>query len=363
MVQLSIPSGVVAAGASLQLDGEAQPQLNAGLQSLSVSETIEGLYRCEARFGNWGSPNGVPDFLYFDRTRLDFGQELTVTLGNGDGRGEVFRGQISALEGQFHDRETPQIVVLAEDSAQALRQNRRSRTFEDVSDADVFEQIASDHSLQTEIDVPTVNYPVIAQLNQSDLAFVRDRARRLAAEIWIADNTLFVQSRSVRADNEEMILQFKSGLLKFSVIADTATQPTEVVVSGWYVPAKEPLTYTADDSLIAQEIGGDDSGASIVQQAFGSRSDRLVQQVPLTLDEAQSLAEASFRAQARRFVVGTGVARGDARLRVGRQISLRGLGPLFSGQYYVSEVTHLFRRGPGGGYSTEFVVERPGLGR
>jgi phage protein D len=362
MVRLSVPTGVVAAGAALSLDGEPQPRLNAGLQSLSVSETIEGLYRCEARLGNWGSPDGVPNYLYFDRDQIDFGQELTVTLGSGEGRGQVFRGKISALEGQFLPEQTPQIVVLAEDSAQAMRQTRRSRTFEDVSDADVFEQIASDHGLQTDIDIPTITYPVIAQLNQSDLAFVRERARRLAAEVWIDDGTLHVKGRSARADNDDMILQFNSGLLAFTVIADTANQPTQVVVSGWDVQAKDGLTSAADDSLLTQELNGDDSGASIVQQAFGERRDRIVRQVPLTLDEAQALAEASFRAQARQFVVGTGVARGDARIRVGRQLTLRGLGPLFSGQYYLSEVTHLFHRGPGGGYTTEFVAERPGVG-
>lgn len=61
-------------------------------------------------------------------------------------------------------------------------------------------------------------------------------------------------------------------------------------------------------------------------------------------------------------MVGTGKARGDARIRVGLAIALEGLGSLFSGTYYVSEVQHCFSRRPGGGYTTEFVVERPSLG-
>jgi len=363
MIELGIPPGIVAAEAAIALNGEAQPRLTAALLSLTVTETIEGLHRCELRLGNWGDRGDGPGYLYFDRELLDFGKSLTVTLGAGAGEAEAFHGTITALEGQFLSGAPPQIVVLAEDAAQGLRQTRRTRTFEDVSDRDVFEQIASDHGLQAEIDLAVPTLAVIAQLNQSDLAFLRERARRWAAEIWIAGNTLHVQGRQNRQGAEEQLsLAFNRGLLEFSVLADTADQYTQVVVSGWDVQAKARLDYEASDRVLGSELGADTSAATIVRAAFGDRPDRIAQQMPLTSTETQAIAEASFRAQARRFVVGTGKARGDARIRVGREIALEGLGPLFSGTYYVSEVMHHFSRQPGGGYTTELVVERPGIG-
>jgi uncharacterized protein len=185
----------------------------------------------------------------------------------------------------------------------------------------------------------------------------------LAAELWIEGNTLHVQGRSNRQQTgEPLSMRLKEGLLEFSVIADTANQYTKVLVSGWDVQNKERIDYEATDSVLSQELAGDSSAASIVRTAFGDRTDRIAQQMPLTSEETQAIAEASFRAQARRFVVGTGRARGDARIRVGRAISLQGLGPLFTGSYYVCEVQHHFSRRPGGGYSTEFVAERPGIG-
>jgi phage protein D len=364
MIELGVPPGIVPAEAAFSLDGEPEPRLTPALVSLTVAETIEGLYRCEARFTNWGDRGNGPDYLYFDRDLLDFGKEISVILGAGDEGIEAFKGRITALEGQFLAGEPPQIVVLAEDAAQALRQTRRTRTFEDVTDGEVFEQIANDHGLQPEIDLTDPpRLAVIAQLNQSDLAFLRSRARRLAAEIWIEGTTLHVQGRQARQQSDEqLVLALNRGLLEFSVIADTVDQYTQVVVSGWDVQAKERLEHEADDSLLSNELEGLTSGASVVSEAFGDRPDRIAQQMPLTATETQAIAEASFRAQARRFVVGTGKARGDARLRVGRAIELQGLGPLFSGLYTVSEVHHSFSRQPGGGYLTEFVVERPGLG-
>lgn len=364
MPELSIPAGIISAEAAFRIDDEPQPRLNAALLSVIVEERSDGLYRCEARFGNWAGSNGSADYVYFDRALLDFGKELAVTMGSDEAEAELFRGKISALEGQFRPGEPPQIVVLAEDAAQSLRVTRRTRSFEEVSDADVFQQIASDHGLQAEVDVQGPTHRVIAQLNQSDLAFVRERARRLGAEIWIEAGALRVQGRDGRRQGgDELILQFNRGLLAFSVIADSANQYSSVVVSGWDVQGKEGISHEATDSLLSNELNGDESGASIVSAAFGERVDRIVRQLALTVDEAQSVAEAAFRAQARRFVVGTGVARGDGRIRVGRAITCQGLGPLFSGDYYVTEARHVFDRGAGGGYTTEFVGERAGIGQ
>ena len=372
MITLGIPSGSIELGASpgvivaeptIEIEGEPQPQLNSGLLSLIVTETVEGLYRCETRFENWGDRGNGTEYLYFDRQLLDFGKEITVTLVASDGEAEVFKGKISAIEGEFLQSEPPQIVVLAEDAAQSLRITRRSRTFEGVTDAHVFEQIAKDHHLKSDINIQGPTHRVIAQLNQSDLAFMRERAQRLAAEIWVQEGTLHVQDRLSRQQSRDTLsLTFKEGLLEFSVSADTANQYNQVLVSGWDVQAKDTLSAAATDSLLGSELNGDISGASIVQAAFGERVDRITQRVPLTAVEAQSLAEATLRVQARRFVVGRGLARGDARIRVGRAIDLLGLGSLFTGTYYVTEARHSFSRQPDGGYTTEFVVERPGIG-
>jgi phage protein D len=82
--------------------------------------------------------------------------------------------------------------------------------------------------------------------------------------------------------------------------------------------------------------------------------------VPFDAAEARARAEALFRRMARRFVVGRGTAEARLGLRVGTTVRLEHLGDLFSGEYYVTEVEHLFDGRDG--LRTEFVAERPGLG-
>lgn len=362
MPELSVPSGIVSTDAIIEIDGRARGELSAGLLVLIIEETTEGLYRCEARFGNWGSASNGVDYLYFDRELLDFGKPLRIRMGAGDDTAVLFNGRISALEAQFASGGAPSLVVLAEDRGQALRTKRRTRVFEDMSDADAFSQIAGDHGLQPDIDAPGPTHKVLAQVNQSDLAFIRERCRWLDAEVWLDDRTLHIQKRASRARDDDFELQFGRGLIEFSVTADTANQYTGVVVSGWDVGAKETIEHEAGESALGSELDGDDSAASIVESAFGARVDRLAHHNPLTSAEAQALAEATFRAQARRFVVGRGLARGDARLRVGAKVNISGIGSLFGGVYYVCEARHMVSRGAGGGYLTEFTVERAGIG-
>ena len=332
MTDLATTSMLYSARPAVLLDGGEDPALSLALLSLAVEETVDGLYRCEANFGNWGSVGASVDYLYFDRRTFDFGKSLAVRLGEGDAEAQVFDGRITALEGRYPKQRPPEIQVLAEDRFQDLRMTRRSRAFEDVADRDLFEQIAGEHGLTSDVDVDGPQYRVVAQVNQSDLAFLRQRARLIDAELWVEGSTLHAQARTRRSAGD-LTLTYGQRLREFSVSADLAQQSTRLVAGGWDVAAKEGIAEEADESAVANELDG---------------------------GEAQAVAESTYRTLARRFVRGRGVAEGDGRLRVGAHLELRQLGELFDGTYYVCAVRHTFD--DVAGYRTHFCVERPGLG-
>jgi uncharacterized protein len=340
----------------INIGGQDDASLGERLVNMMILENTNGLYRAEALFDNWGERNNNLDFLYFDRQTLDFGKAFKIKFDTDT----FFDGRIMAIEAQFGAGKTPQMNVLAEDRFQDLRMTRRTRTFTDVSDSDVINQIAGDHGLTPNVNVNGPTYKVLAQINQSDLAFLRERARAIDAELWMDGNTLNAKSHTDRGNGDlEMIYGGK--LHEFSVIADLAGQRTSVSVNGWDVPSKSALQHESDDSVISGELNGDTSGPSILQSTLGARKESLVHTIPLTSQEAQSTADAYFKMSARRFVVGHGTAETDIDLRVGSKVNLTGLGPMFSGKYYVTEVRHMFDRRRG--RRTEFTAERPGIGR
>lgn len=340
----------------ITIGGKDDPSLVQGLLSLLIVENTHGLYRCEAVFGNWGSVNNSIGFLYFDRRTLDFGKAFKVKLGTDT----IFDGRILGLEAHFPEGRSPELCVLAEDRFQDLRMTRRTRTFGDVSDADIVRRIANEHGLNANADVTGPTYKVLAQVNQSDLAFLRERARAIDAELWMDGTTLNARLRTKRNGGTRK-MSYGNELREFSVLADLAMQRTSVTANGWDVAGKSGLSHEATDSIIKGELNGDLSGASILASALGQRKEALAHTVPFTSQEAQVVAEAFFKMSARRFVVGQGVADADSQLSVGNYVDLQGLGPLFGGKYYLSEVRHLFDGTCG--IRTEFTAERPGLGQ
>jgi uncharacterized protein len=347
-------AAVRAARPELLVSGTVQPGLADGLLELLVEEHVHGLARCELTVGNWGPVNGTPGFLYFDRRLLDLGKALAVRLAGT----MLFTGRIGGLEAGFRDGSPPVLTVLAEDRLQDLRQTRRTRTFFDASDADVFRRIAGDHGLTPSVNVSGPTHRVLAQLNQSDLAFMRERARALDADLTLTDKDLTVRPRADARGR--IVLAYGGGLRELTVLADLADQASRVEVAGWDVAAKQGLRERAEEAVVAGELRGAESGAKALQAAFGERAETVVNAVPLTTDEARAYAEARFRRRARRFLTASGVAEADARLRAGVTVDLQGVGPLFEGEYYVVETRHVFDGAQG--LRTELALERAGWG-
>lgn len=342
---------------AIVVDGRPADDLAAALNEMRIEDRSDGLAHCELSFGNWGLRDGSTGYTLFGRDRLDFGKRIEIKLGDE----RLFSGRIMALEGNFPHGAIPELVVYAEDRLQDLRMKRRTRSFEQQSDADIARSIASDHGLQSSISLAGPTHAVLAQVNQSDLAFLRERARALGGELWIEDDTLHLSDRPSRAGGNPITLSYGSTLLGFRVRADLALQRSELTVSGWNPRDKSAISETAGASVLSGELDGGESGAALVDSALGSRPDTVAHLNPADAAEARALAESWLRQIGRRFVVGQGKASPNARIKPGAPLDLGGLGPIFSGKYTVTEVCHRFDLAEGA--RSEFTVERPAIGR
>ncbi len=353
-----MPDGTAApvqdARPSIQVDGQVNDTVTSAMQELVIDDSVDGLARCELQLGNWGGPEH-PGFQYFARDLLDFGKPLKVTVSGTT----LFDGRISALAGEFPDGGPPRVRIYAEDRLQDLRMTRRTRSFADVSLADVVQRIAADHGLQAQADLHGETYKLLAQVNQSNLAFLRDLARREDAEVWVEGTTLKAAQRA-RRNGGAVSLSWAGLLHEFSVCADLAHQRTALIASGWNVADKREAKFAAGEAAVQAELKGGTSGAATLRQAFGERIDTLAHGVPASDAQARVLAEASFRHLARRFLVGRGVAQAQAGLLVGTTLTVAGVGPLFEGDYFVTNVS--IRYDARKGLRTEFLCDRPAIG-
>ncbi|MBK9647216.1 MAG: hypothetical protein IPO67_19000 [Deltaproteobacteria bacterium] len=182
------------AAMAFKVAGRVEPRLAISLLALTVRERRDGLASLSATFGALGTPSGEPDLDLMDRKLLDYGAELEVQHQDT----VVFKGKITCLSAQFSKSELPSLTVLAEDACQDLRMTRRTRVFVDVTDADLARRIGQEHGLDVRVDAddgPT--WPQLAQLSESDLAFLRRRALSAGLDLWVSDGRLNLRARPV----------------------------------------------------------------------------------------------------------------------------------------------------------------------
>jgi Bacteriophage probable baseplate hub protein len=343
---------------ALTVDGQLRAELTHDLVRLEVEETTEGLKTLSARFLAFGPRPGAPDgILHLDGRVFDFGKSFDVALGSEQDPRTVFRGKISALEADFEEGGVPEVVVFAEDRFMDLRTTRRMRTYERMSDKEIAEEIASKHGLSAEVDADGPTYDLVQQWNVSDLAFLRERARRIRAEVWLQDDTLFFKSRDKRGATELTLVQ-GNHLLRLQARADLAHQRTAVRVSGYDAKDRAAIDEEAGGDAIQAEIAGGRTGPDVLQRAFGERVSFRVREVPLTSSEAADWARADMLRRCRSFVQVIATTRGTADLVVGSRLTLQRVGaPFEGGGYHATRVRHTYDLEQG--FRTHFEAERP----
>lgn len=343
------------------VDGEVNHDLARDCVRLEVEEGVEGLRTMRAHFTAVGpGATGPPDpMMYVDGQVLDFGRSVEVSVGPDSGQRIVFTGVISGIELVFADSEPARMVVFAEDALMRLRMTRRMRSYTDVTDADIVEQIAREHGLDADASLDGPRYDVVQQVNQSDLAFLRDRARLVQGELWCTERTLHFRSRTSRRGSSLTLIQ-GNDLLSVRMLADLAHQRSEVVVTGFDASAKDVVDERAGSDTISAEVTSGRTGPELVARALGDSSSIRVREAALSRAEASAWAKAEMLRRARAFVTVSGLTKGSPDLVVGSVLTLQLVGAPFEGDgYYVTRVCHTYDNVQG--LRTRFDAERPTL--
>lgn len=341
-----------------ELDGEVKGELSRDVQRLEIEETTAGLKTLNLRLMAQGSAGDSAEQrqLYLDGSIIDFGKKLSVVIGASPTAHTVFTGRISAIQAEFHEGQAPEVAIFAEDKMMNLRMTRRMKTYENMSDADIASAIAAEHGLTPEVDADGPTYDLVQQWNMSDLAFLRERARKIQAEIWMEDETLHFKTRGARNATGLTLVQ-GNHLIKLCVRADLAHQRTKVKVSGYDATRREMIEEEAGEDAILAEVAEGLTGVSVLERAFGERVSYRVREVPLKSNEAADWARAEMLRRARGFVTVAGVTRGSADMIVGSRLTLERVGhPFEGGGYYVTRLRHTYDLQ--GGFRTHFEAER-----
>jgi Bacteriophage probable baseplate hub protein len=339
---------------TLRFAGKEDIRASELILSMRLEENEGGMTTLELRLSNVASTtDGGAELAFVRNTSLKLGAPIEVYAGDEAQPREIFRGNVSAIEADFKMGSPPELTVLAEDALARARMARRSKTYAEMAPAAVARAIAGDLGLRPVIaglDSPTGTW---AQLNESDLAFLRRLLARFDADVQVVGEELHVSPRAdVKRGSIELALYGQ--LSRARVLADLADQVTRSTARGWNAADGAAVDGTATSGTHLGPGSGRD-GAAVLRDALDERAEHVGHVAVATRDEAQAVAEAAYDVRARRFVTVDGTCEGNSKLRVGAHVTLSSLMPEFDNTYYVVSACHLFDLRQG--YRTDFRAE------
>jgi phage protein D len=337
----------------LQINGQAFPlDARADLIAVSVLEDVNAASMFTFTLLCW---DGVAMRVkWIDDDFLKEGNSVKIDIGYRDKVETLFTGEITGLEPEFSNEQPPTLTIRGYDRRHRLMGRRKTRTFLNMKDSDIANQIAADWSLTPEVRDTQVTLDYVLQHNQTDFEFLQERAQRIGYEMVVTDTTLRFRQRQ-NAGNASVRLRREIELLDFNARLTTIGQIEEVFVQGWNPKNKEEFVARAGTGD-ERQMGGSASGPATARQVFSGTGGTTVNMPVLSQAEADQLANGWFGEMALRYVEGHGVCIGRPDLRAGILVEIEGLGRRFSGSYYVTSTEHSYR--PNVGYRTTFTVKR-----
>lgn len=338
---------VLIAGNALSLDVKAH------IIGVSVDDSVE--LPSMFAFQIAGTDDQEEENPWVDDDAFALGQSVEVKLGYAEDLESVFKGEITSLEPEFTAAQLPVLTVRGYDRRHRLLRGRKTRTFVKKKDSDIASQIASQAGLTGQAEDSKVTHDYVVQANQTDMDFLQDRARRIQYEVVVIDKKLIFRPAPY-SESEVMTITPVDHLLEFYPRLASAGQVSEVTVRGWSPKEKKEIVGTGKAGDELSKMGGQKSGPTIAEGAFGASVEFLSAVPVMTQAEADQIAKARLNKLALDLIEGEGVCLGRTDLRAGKVIKIDGVGKRFGGQYYVTAAIH--RYSPQAGYLTHFTVRR-----
>lgn len=330
----------------VKLNGQDAPdELTADLLEISVETSLHLPDVCTVSLHD-------PRLRWVDDDRLSPGKPLQITARAGKTERPIFDGEIVELEPRFGPA-THKLTVRAFDRLHRLARGQRVRSFQNVTDGDLVQRLAREVGLRAQVGPTSQVYPYVFQNNESNLAFLRQRAAGLGYLLYVRGSTLHCEPPGGQGAPIE--LEWGSTLHEFYPRLTTVNQLTQVTVRGWDPATRQTIVGTARKGQGSPQIGEKQSGGELASSAFNAEAQGLLaHHLPTTQAEADRLARAAADRHAGAFIEAEGTAAGDPAIVAGASLHITSVGERFSGTYFVTSATHVYAAHTG--YKTHFGI-------
>lgn len=339
---------------SIRVNGREIPAAAAqDVLSTAVYQDLNAASMCAIHLYNWDFAK--LQYTWSDDKLFAPGNEVEIWMGYVDQLKKIFVGEITSLEPMFQADEAPTVLVRGLDHRHRLFRGYKTRSFVQIKDSAIAQQIAQQAGLRAKVTDSKVTLEYVLQHNQTDMEFLQQRAARIGFEVFVAEKTLYFQPHQ-HDGRETITLSLEKDVIEFYPRLTTVSQVGELLVRGWDPKQKKEILGKAAAGQESSTMGGRTSGPKAANSAFGKSSAVRVAAPVFTKAEADQMALGQFNQSALNYIEGEGLCLGLSDLRAGTVIKIEGAGKVFSGLYYVTMAEHSVT--PAQGYQTRFTVQR-----
>ena len=284
------------------------------------------------------------------------GSEVIVKLGYSRKFTKMIEGEAVRIDYDFVTKGQNSITLIGFDKSFRLNRTKHSRSFLKVKDSDIARKIAGEMGLKAEITPTNQVHEYVFQNNQSNLDFLKMRAKRIDFEVEVEDDTLIFKKARHSERKDTVILKWDKNLIEFHPKIDITKVVDEIEIRGWDPKSKKAVVGKAKAGDETNTFGTID-GAKVAVSKYGSSTSKSFRvNTPLTTqEEANEMAKARLNQLNMNYLTGEGVCIGEPKIRAGRNITIEGVGKKVSGEYYITSAEHVFAKN---GYRTYFEFKR-----
>ncbi len=300
------------------------------------------LYNIEK--GDWAGID-LKDFQLGDTIEISMGTETSA---------KIIAGEITAIEPTFSQDSS--LTIRGYDKMHRLRFGKYRRSFLEMKDSEIVEQIAGDASLSAQAEDTSTVHLYVFQNNVSNYRFLVERAKRIGFEL-ICDGDDLIYRPSGEAEDPAITIEYGMELTTFSASLKALTQGSTTEVRGWDIAKKEEISGKAESGAANSTMKGQKDGYEYSTQI--QDSELAVVEFPAVDDsDAEAMAKGMYNQMLQNFLTGDGECIGNNEMLAGATVELKGLGDSFSGSWYLTHTTHIYDKN--NGYKTRFKAKRTG---
>jgi len=283
------------------------------------------------------------------------GGKIKIMLGYKDAVEEVISGRITGMKPIFKKNSAGRVFIIGYDIMHQLHRGKKTAVFVNMTDKEIVEKIALGAGVGVECEDIGTSKAFEAQTNKTDYEYLLEIGRHYNCQM-ITRNDKMIFKPIEDISSEEVIAEWGKTLMEFHTDLDSRNVVTDTEVIGWDDVKGNLVEGAAVYGDIPKPIGEGQVGGAFVDDNYGNTKLILLDDEINDINSAEKRAIDTITKNSMGYIKVRVTVQGNNKIDAGMVVNIKGVGKKFSGEYFVTEVKHLFITE--WGYTTSFECER-----